>query len=234
MVLLPRIPGANPSTDDLGQCAAAGETLAVLGDALRKVKPHGAPMPASYLELGRIHPLVHDPAEAVDWLPIGIGQKKRLKAILEAVIDDAAPHFKKLPKQLIHGDFIPGNVLMDGARTTGVLDFEFCALNPAVMDLAVALDTWGWTTLDSDARWKRYDAFGRGYCKVRRLTADEAAALPTLILLRNCVVLMHVIGGFMAGKTQMVDAEYWIDSTLTVDAWLTLYGRQLVDRSESW
>lgn len=234
MVLLPHIAGSNPSPDDLATCAVAGETLANLGDALRKVKAHGHPMPASYLDLGRIHPLVHDPAEGVDWLPISKRMKARLKAVLESVVEDAAPIFKRQAKQLIHGDYIPGNVLMDGGRVTGVLDFEFCAMNPPVMDVAVALDTWGWTLLDSDARWRRYDAFGRGFARVRRLTADEAGALPTLILLRNCVVLMHVIGGFMADKSQMVDVEYWIESTLTIDAWLTLYGKQLVERAQAW
>jgi hypothetical protein len=42
---------------------------------------------------------------------------------------------------LIHGDFTPGNILVDKGKVTAVLDFEYARVGPAVDDLALP---WIW------------------------------------------------------------------------------------------
>jgi homoserine kinase type II len=159
--------------------------------------------------------------------------KKRIDAILEYLFEQTKP-IKALPQQLIHGDMITGNMLMEGACVTGVLDFENCTTNPRVMDLAIALDAWAWDALGTGDEWARMDALGQGYSRVNKLTNAEIATLPALILLRNASVLMHLVGRFLSNLTPYVDIENWLDSMLKIDAWLTLNKGQLLEHAAKW
>lgn len=62
--------------------------------------------------------------------------------------------FEKLPRQLIHGDWTPRNVLFDcggdGVHLSAVLDFEAIALDPVHVDIASTCSTLlMWSELDS-------------------------------------------------------------------------------------
>ena len=235
MVLIPFIPGQNPmpgnAPEQLAQTTAAGQGLATLLIALSKIEVKGIASPPPYNELERIHPLVPEPLEALDSLGTLVPRNKRnrLQAALEQVVDESDALFKKLPRQLIHGDFITGNILMDGTKVTGVLDFENCAVNPRVMDVAVALDLWSWDALGTGQEWPRIEAFCKGVAQALHLHEEEIAAIPTLILLRNASVLMHVIGRFTGNLSPYVDVEMWLDAMLNIDAWLSLYRKRFVD-----
>ncbi len=229
MVLLPFIPGCNPDVRNLRQAEGAAEALANLHLRLTKVEPRGNAMPRPYIELDRVHPLVPDPTEALRSVgslatPSAVA---RVDAML-ALVQQHNRHIRALPQQLIHGDFIPGNVLMQEDRVTGVLDFENCALNPRAMDFAIALDAWCWDALGSGDEWARIEALARGYSRQGRLSAEECALLPTLILLRNLNLLMHLVGRFLANLSPYADVAYWLDAMFRVDAWLTLNARALV------
>ena len=235
MVLIPFISGQNPTPgntpDQLAQTTAAGKGLATLLLALSKVNVQGIASPPPYNELGRIHPLVPDPLEALGSLGTLVPRHKRnrLQAVIEEVVDEAEQYFKQLPRQLVHGDFITGNILMDGTQVTGILDFENCAVNPRVMDVAIALDMWSWDALGSGQEWPRIEAMCRGVAQVLKLHDEEIEAIPTLILLRNASVLMHVIGRFTGNLSPYVDVEMWLDAMLNIDAWLSLYRKRFVD-----
>ncbi|GIF16029.1 phosphotransferase enzyme family protein [Actinoplanes teichomyceticus] len=85
----------------------------------------------------------------------------RLRACREA----AAARFAALPtgdapRSVVHGDFAPWNLLFDGDRLTGVLDFEIAHHNFQVADFALA--------------WRGYqDEVIRGYDEVRPLSDLE-------------------------------------------------------------
>ena len=86
-----------------------------------------------------------------------------------------------LPRQVIHNDFHPGNVLVDAASPayiTGVLDFGDVVHSLRVADLAIAL-SYLRSPLEVDGT-----AFIEGFERVVRLTSDEKAALPALIAAR--------------------------------------------------
>ena len=55
------------------------------------------------------------------------GKRQRLISGYAWLIERMPDLYATLPQQLAHEDFDPSNVLMEGARVTGVLDFEFCA-----------------------------------------------------------------------------------------------------------
>ncbi len=229
MTLVPFLPGQNPDVRDLAQAEAAGAAMAQLHVALRQVQVRGVNLPKPYIELGKVHPLVPQPFEAMR--AVGSLATKSDVARVEAILTRILEHeklFRILPQQLIHGDFIPGNVLAEGSRITAVLDFENCAFNPCLMDFAIAIDTWCWDVISSGQEWPRIAALARGYRRAGRLSEAEIDLLPTGILLRNASVLMHLIGRFLANLSPYVDVEHWVAAMQRIDAWLILYGERLV------
>ncbi len=229
LVLLPFIGGANPDPSNSAQAEGAAHALALLHRALATLEPYGIPLPQPYLELGRVHPLVPEPLKAMQQLlPLATAEDVAYVNAILLRIEQARARIRRLPHQIIHGDFIPGNVLVEDARVSGVLDFENAAFNPRALDLAIAIDAWCWDAIGSGAEWERVRALCRGYARAQTLHADEVELLPVLILLRNAHVLMHLIGRFLANATPYVDIEQWIVGLRRVDAWLALHGRQLV------
>jgi homoserine kinase type II len=233
LVLLPFIAGANPDPANLKLTRAAGAAIAELGNALRKVDVRGLRLPPPYRALERVHPLVPEPAHALEDLGSLVNRETHIavNALLERVIAGAQRQVPALGEQLTHGDVIPGNMMAVGDRVTAVLDFENCALNPRIMDLAGALDTWLWDVLGKDALWERADALFGGYRQHAKISESEAAALPLLILLRNASVLMHLIGRFTSGLSPFVDVESWLESLVSIDDWLGTHGARLTERA---
>jgi len=228
MVLIPFICGENPDVQNLAQAEAAGQAMALLHAALRRVESRGVGAPRPYVELGRVHPLVPNPSEAMRQFGslASRADVSHVDAILERVYA-CEKRIRALPQQLIHGDFIAGNILMEGARVSGVLDFENCAFNPRAMDLAIAIDTWCWDVMGSGQEWERIAALAHGYRRASCLGQEEIALLPAMMLLRNANVLMHLAGRFLANLSPYVDVEHWVDSMKRVDAWLILHGHRL-------
>lgn len=99
--------------------------------------------------------------------------------------------YASLDSQVVHGDFHPGNVLFEGDRVAGVIDFDAARVEPAVVDLANALLQFGsragsaasvpaWP---ADLSEDRVTAFGEGF----RRHGDPAIAgivemLPPLMM----------------------------------------------------
>ena len=91
------------------------------------------------------HHLLWDIRNATDLAPLtkALPQdlRPRVAAFLDRFASDIAPALARLPRQVIHGDFNPHNLLADPAeptRLTGILDFGDMTLSHRVCDLAVA------------------------------------------------------------------------------------------------
>jgi Ser/Thr protein kinase RdoA (MazF antagonist) len=102
---------------------------------------------------------------------------------------DVAPALARLPRQVIHGDFNPHNLLADPAdpqRLTGILDFGDMTLSHRICDLAVAASY----LIEPADPLSLLAPLVTAYIHVNPLTADEIALLPDLITARLVTTLV--------------------------------------------
>ncbi|MBF6591958.1 MAG: phosphotransferase [Ktedonobacterales bacterium] len=226
------IPGAHPRQGDLAHAMAAGEALATLDAALARISERGAADAGttwrSYGDLEHCHPLVPDPLAAMGELPMADVSRRRLAARYVALMADIPGVYGRLPRQLTHEDCGPSNVLMEGPRVTGILDFEFCARDVRVMDLAVALSWWPGASFGSGEEWPILRAVAEGYGRQVTLTAEEIEALPLLFQLRAYTSLLHRLGRFRQGLSPLEAVTDRAAAALEREAWLAAHSERLI------
>jgi hydroxylysine kinase len=123
----------------LGQAAAGtalrrdiGATLARLNQALRTFAHPGSAR-------SHLWDLQNAPqlGELLGELP-GAGEYPALPGVLGRFDVVVRPLIDRVPKQVIHTDFHGDNLLIEGDRVTGILDFNDALSGPVAMDVAVA------------------------------------------------------------------------------------------------
>jgi Ser/Thr protein kinase RdoA (MazF antagonist) len=91
-----------------------------------------------------------------------------------------------LPWQFIHGDAHDENLLVEGDRVTGLIDFGDCCHNPAVCDLAICLT---YLMMRGPDPLTIAAAVTDGYRRARPVSAEELCVLYPLIGARLAVTL---------------------------------------------
>ena len=98
----------------------------------------------------------------------------------------AKERFEHLPWQVIHGDAHDENLLVEGDRVTGLIDFGDCCHNPAICDLAICL---AYLMMRGPDPLPVTAAATAGYQRHRPLSAVERAVLFPLACARLAVSL---------------------------------------------
>ncbi|HEV7300089.1 MAG TPA: phosphotransferase [Tepidisphaeraceae bacterium] len=129
------------------------------------------------------------------------------------------------PKQIVHADWHPGNMLFRDNRVVAVIDYDSARLLPRIIDVANGAlqfsiiggdeDVSKWPEYADEARYKRYL---RGYDEVLLLSQAEIRAVPWLMieaLIAEAVFPIAATGNFgrMEGTAflQMVQRKvYWL------------------------
>jgi len=162
------VPGRDVEQVAPAHCAAVGALLAEMhlaGRSYREVmaNPRGpkwwtAAMP-----------------EVIPFLDAGA-----VSLLQEEVRFQARYRFEDLPRGVIHADLFRDNVLWDGERLGGVIDFYFACTDVLLFDVAVAINDWG-TTADAELDPVRAAALLDAYKRTRPFTPVERGALAAML-----------------------------------------------------
>ena len=209
------IPGDHPARDRSG-LELAGSALGELDLALAGLPLDLAPTDWSTRTLSEVHPLVTDVAELATALVAALPAEPAARWFAEraaAIETDAAHCYERLPRQIVHGDFALGNLLVHRGRVTGVLDFEIAGLDLRLTEVAAAL-TQSTDGLPAD----EVAAFARGYARHVRLTDAERAAGPTLIRYRALGSIIWRAGRWRAGHATLEEVADRLREGARLDA----------------
>ncbi|WP_245855872.1 phosphotransferase [Paenibacillus rigui] len=203
---------------------AAGELVTSLAQV--RVQAETAYEP--YYELYAVHPLV-TPDKLNEWIDSLLegNQAREAELLREAIqqLEHNMPRLLQLPFQLVHSDLVGGNVLSDGGRISGILDFEFVTSDLRVMEAAVFISE---LVRHHRQHWELIEAFVQGYSTTASLSNSEIEALPQLVLLRSLVLCIHFLGRHWAIGDQVNKPEAFLASFAEVHAWLESHKVQLV------
>jgi hydroxylysine kinase len=161
--------------------AAIGSSLGRLDAAL-----------ASFTHPAADHHLLWDIRNTVDLAPLLPSLPSDLRPLAAEVLTrfeaGVVPALARLPRQVIHGDFNPHNLLADPAdpsRLTGILDFGDMTLSYRICDLAVAASY----LIEPADPARLVVPLVRAYASEGFLTEAELRLLPDLIAARLVTTL---------------------------------------------
>ncbi len=232
-ILTHLLPGSILDRDDLSLAIHGGITLAWLDNALANFPDafvtEGNSLQQTYGQLACFHPLA-----TVECLPIEQGNVKQMQYILSNVRETVDDLYHRLPQQLLHGDYCPGNVLVKEKQITTILDFEFVGVDLRVLELCVALSWWPINVLGTGKEWDIIDAFGNAYVEHFPLNEEELLAFPDIWRLRDATSFVHRMGRYMAGLETDARIQDRVQHSLWRDAWLVANQEKLVQHALRW
>lgn len=162
------VPGADVKEVDAAHCTTIGSVLAQMhlaGQSYIAMMPN--PRGAAWWEtvMPDVLPFLDAPAAE----------------LLKSEVQYHRAHaYERLPRGAIHADLFRDNVLWDGRRVGGIIDFYFACTDALLYDVAITVNDWCSTSAPAfDVTRAR--ALLEAYRGVRALTADEQAAWPDML-----------------------------------------------------
>ena len=179
-LLQPRLSGSHVEHVNANQCAALGTMLAKLHNSacdLERTSDRGADW------------TVQKAMSFLDtvWKPHTPWLEPALLVLKEWLDFSGSEGFKNtdpdtsLPTSIIHGDLFRDNVLFEGDRITGVIDFYNAATGWTLFDIAVCVNDW--CVDDFCLNTDRTDALLTAYASVHPFSAQERACWSQMLQL---------------------------------------------------
>jgi Ser/Thr protein kinase RdoA (MazF antagonist) len=129
-----------------------------------------------------------------------------LHPLKEAIGGELVNPYEALPRQLIHRDFHPGNLIFRDGRIVGILDFDRVRLGIRLFDLCYLATAVLSGEFDRPQRRREWLGFVRelivGYCSVEPLTRTEGFAFLHIIYLIQLLFIAHYLD---LGSTSLAD-----------------------------
>jgi homoserine kinase type II len=137
-----------------------------------------------------------------------------------------------LSRLVIHGDYYADNLLFDGDRVVGVVDYDKACWQPRVVDLAEALIYFASTqpgqfrhvVYPGFLEWGAFERFARGYCEVVPLCAEEAEALPGYVA---CIWVQVSIQRLLERRLRPAWAIDALQEVLALAEWADIHAGEI-------
>ncbi len=168
--IVSRLAGKSVLQPDASHCASIGAMLAqmhIAGQSFDQCIPNPRGTAWRAATAPRVRPFL--PAEDA--------------ALLDAEVALHENHsLEGLPQGVVHADLFRDNVLFDGERIGGLLDFDFACNDCLLYDVAITVNDW---CMGTDGRLDpvRTQALLRAYHAVRPLLQEECDRWPTVLRL---------------------------------------------------
>ena len=160
--------GADVAAPTAEQCRAVGDMLATMHRA-GATFPHKMENPRGPHWWSLTAPDLYasmDPADA--------------ESLRQEIHFQEQHRFSHLPRGVIHGDLFKDNVLIDGDKIAGFIDFYYACNDVLIYDVAIALNDWA-RKEDGSLDDGLARAFLDGYQSVRPFNAEEIEAWPLML-----------------------------------------------------
>ncbi len=178
----------------LGQIAGRPAAIVTFLDGLWIRKPNAGHCAAVGEALARLHlaaqdfPVRRPNALSVEsWRPLYEHAGARGDSVRPGLCDEILKELdilekswpRNLPAGVIHADLFPDNVFFLSDHLSGLIDFYFACTDMLAFDVAICLNCWCFEP-DHSYNVTKGRALLNAYTKVRALSVEERAALPTL------------------------------------------------------
>ncbi|MBI5918799.1 MAG: homoserine kinase [Nitrosomonadales bacterium] len=169
--IVSRLPGKSLVQPTAANCAAVGAMLAQMHTAgqsfaIAMPNPRGAAWRAEAAQ--QVRPFLSDADAALLQGEITFHTQQPLAG---------------LPQGVIHADLFRDNVLIDGTRVGGLIDFYFACNDALLYDVAITVNDWCMDTAIGVLDAERTRALLKAYHRVRAFAPEEAAAWPVALRL---------------------------------------------------
>ena len=141
------------------------------------------------------------------------------------------------PKQIVHADWHPGNMLFRDNHVVAVIDYDSARLLPRIIDIANGClqfsilggddDVSKWPDYPDESRFKR---FLRGYDEVMLLSQAEIATIPHLMI--EALIAEAVFPIAATGQFGRMDGMGFLSMVMRKVQWLQKSTRMLIELAE--
>jgi Ser/Thr protein kinase RdoA (MazF antagonist) len=234
------IPGQNyPQT--LEATFDSGRVLGLYHKLLENFQSEWTPSSGSY----HMAPAVETGLRAIHQQAQKMHGDERLAHLLEMLLSsyhNAGQSVEKLgleswPKQIVHADWHPGNMLYRDNHVVGVIDYDSARQLPRIIDVANGAlqfsiiggdeDVLKWPDYPDESRFKR---FLRGYDEVMLLSQAEIKAVPALMI--EALIAEAVFPIAATGSFGRMDGLPFLQMVAKKTAWLQRNAQRLIELAE--
>jgi Ser/Thr protein kinase RdoA (MazF antagonist) len=144
---------------------------------------------------------------------------------------------EKWPRQIVHADWHPGNMLFRDNHVVAVIDYDSARLQPRILDIANGVLQFSILGGDENvARWpdypdeSRFKRFLRGYDEVMLLSQAEIRALPWLMI--EALIAEAVFPIAATGQFGRVEGIAFLQMVQRKVSWIQRSLQRLTDLAE--
>ncbi|MDP1995990.1 MAG: homoserine kinase [Gallionella sp.] len=166
--IVSRLSGKSTAMPNSAQCAAVGAMLGqmhIAGQSFSQIMPNPRGSAWRAATAPKVRPF------------LDAGQAELLDS---EVALHARQNWAALPQGVIHADLFRDNVLLEGNRVGGLIDFYFACSDALLYDVAITVNDWCMNA-DGALDGNRAQAFLRAYHAVRPLLDSECDAWPLML-----------------------------------------------------